>query len=407
VQLNIGFQRQLRPGLVLSVDYIMNRGIHFNQVVERNRIGAADSLNVGVAQGAIAQTLTDCGVASIQSGIDANCPGGPDPDRAITGRTLSIDDFAGNGLGAGSGLDGFAFSGKNPNFRQVFVIEPVGQSRYQGLQVALTGKLGTFGPFKNATTNITYALSRFKTTAVDQDFLSASVNNDIPTAFYGPGPQDRLHQLGVAFITDLPWHFQFSTTSQYRTNQPSSVVLSTGSGAADIFFSDLNGDGTTGDPLPRTNRGSFGRDFGPGGLNKLINNFDSTVAGTLTPAGDALVTNGLFTADQLAALGGVIESVDPAPVGQKNNPRFFTTDIRLSWRWKIKEHLMVEPSADCFNIWNKNNVIGPAGPLDSTLSGAQGSVNGTTSFFTRVGAGSGSFSSGQPRAFQFGIRVSF
>jgi len=198
VQLNIGFQRQLRPGLVLSVDYVMNRGIHFNQVVERNRIGAADSLNVGVAQGAIAQTLTDCGVASIQLGIDANCPGGPDPDRAITGRTLSIDDFAGNGLGAGSGLDGFAFSGKNPNFRQVFVIEPVGQSRYQGLQVALTGKLGTFGPFKNATTNITYALSRFKTTAVDQDFLSASVNNDIPTAYYGPGPQDRLHQLGVA-----------------------------------------------------------------------------------------------------------------------------------------------------------------------------------------------------------------
>ncbi len=403
-QINIGVQRQLKPGLVLSVDYVMNRGVHFNQVVERNRIGAADSLNVGVAQNAIAATLSQCGVVSIQAGIDADCPGGPNPNTAITGRPLIIDDFAGNGLGAGSGLDGFAFSGKNPNFRQVFVIEPVGVSRYQGLQVALTGKMGTWGPFKNATTNITYALSRFKSSAVDQDFLSASINNDIPTSFYGPAGQDRLHQLGVSFITELPWHFQFATSSQFRTNGASSVLLPTGSGAVDIFESDLNGDGTTGDPLPGTNRGSFGRDIGPNGLNKLINNFDTNIAGTLTPAGDALVTAGLFTQAQLSALGGVIESADPAPTGQKNNPGFFTTDIRLSWHWKIKEHLEIEPSADCFNIWNKNNF---AGPLDSTLSDARGSINGTTAFFTRVGAGSGSFSSGQPRAFQFGIRVSF
>ncbi|MDP9339091.1 MAG: TonB-dependent receptor [Acidobacteriota bacterium] len=392
VQVNIGVQRQIRNGLVLSVDYVMNRGIHFNQVVERNRIGAANTLNVAAANAAITRTLGDFGC--------------PDIDCVITAGG-TIDDFANEGLGAGSGVDGFAFSGKNPNFRQVFVIEPDGQSRYQGLQVALTGRLGTFGPFRHATTNITYALSRFKTTAVDQDFLSASINNDIPTQFYGPGTQDRHHQLGVAFITELPWHFRFSTTSQFRTNQPSSVFLNTSGGASDIFFSDLNGDGTTGDPLPGTSRGSFGRDFGPNGLNKLINAFDTNIAGTLTPAGDALVSAGLFSADQLTSLGAVISPVDPAPSDQKNNPRFFTTDIRLSWRWRVKEHLEIEPSVDCFNIWNKNNVIGPAGPLDPTLSGAPGSINGTTSFFTRVGAGSGSFSSGQPRAFQFGIRVSF
>jgi hypothetical protein len=406
-QVNIGIQRQIKSGLVLSVDYVMNRGIHFNQVVERNRIGAANTLNVAAAQGAIARTLVDCGVTTINQAL-VNCPKFQDPtDPTHPLVPAIIDDFANEGLGAGSGLDGFAFTGKNPNFRQVNVIEPVGQSRYQGLQVALTGKMGTWGPFKNATTNITYALSRFKSSATDQDFLSASVNNDFPTQFYGPAGEDRLHQLGVSFITELPWHFQFATSSQFRTNQPSSVVLPTGSGAVDIFESDLNGDGTTGDPLPGTNRGSFARDIGPSGLNKLINNYTSNIAGTLTPAGDALVTAGLFTTDQLVALGGVAESVSPAPTGQKNNPGFFTTDIRLSWSWKIKEHLTIEPSADCFNIWNKNNVIGPSGPLDSTLSGSKGSINNTTAFFTRVGAGSGSFSSGQPRAFQFGIRVSF
>jgi hypothetical protein len=43
----------------------MNRGVHFNQVVERNRIGAADSLNVGAAQAAITQTLSDFGCLDI------------------------------------------------------------------------------------------------------------------------------------------------------------------------------------------------------------------------------------------------------------------------------------------------------------------------------------------------------
>jgi hypothetical protein len=92
------------------------------------------------------------------------------------------------------------------------------------------------------------------------------------------------------------------------------------------------------------------------------------------------------------------------PTNQKENPLFYTTDIRLSWAWKFRERLSVEPSVDCFNIFNKTNT---QGPLDGILSGAPGSISGTTAYFTRVGAGSGSFSSGQPRAFQFGIRVSF
>ena len=156
--------------------------------------------------------------------------------------------------------------------------------------------------------------------------------------------------------------------------------------------------------MPGTSRGSFDRDFGVTGLNKLIAKYDSNVAGTLTPAGQALVDAGLFSQAQLIALGAVAQSVDQVPANQKDNPLFYTTDIRLSWAWKIRERLSIEPSMDCFNLFNKTNA---AGPLDGTLSGAPGSISGTTAYFTRVGAGSGSFSSGQPRAFQFGIRVSF
>ena len=403
-QINIGMQRQLKPGLVLSLDYIMNRGIHFNMAVDRNRTGAANTLNVGLAQTAIAKTLADCGAATIVASL-INCPNYQDPEDLATLVPASIYDYANWGLsGSGPGYDGYAFGGKNINFRQMNVLEPVGVSRYQALQVQLTGKLGSWGPFKNAATNVSYALSRFNSSATDQDFLSASFNNDIPTQYYGPAGADHLHQLGVSLITELPFHFQFSMTNYFRTNGASNVLLEAQGTAADVFTSDLNGDGTTGDPLPGTNRGSFDRSFGVAGLNKLITNYNNNYAGKLTPAGQALVDSGLFTPDQLVTLGAVAQSVDLVPANEKNNPLFYTTDIRLVWNLKIKERLTIQPAVDCFNIFNKTNT---QGPLDGTLSGAPGSISGTTSYFTRVGAGSGSFSSGTPRAFQFGIRVSF
>ena len=51
---------------------------------------------------------------------------------------------------------------------------------------------------------------------------------------------------------------------------------------------------------------------------------------------------------------------------------------------------------DCFNIFNQTKT---EGPLSVILSDGPGTINGTNAYFTSVGAGSGSFSSGQPRAF--------
>src|SRR5438876_6896903 len=115
----------------------------------------------------------------------------------------SISDFADNGLGAGSGVDGFAFSGRNRNFRGIGIISPIGLSLYQALQVRLRGDAGHWGPFKHVTTNITYALGRFESTGTDQDFLSGSAFNDRPKQFYGPANEERLHQFGLSFLVDL------------------------------------------------------------------------------------------------------------------------------------------------------------------------------------------------------------
>jgi hypothetical protein len=410
-QINVGIQQEIKPGLVLNVDYIMNRGVHFGMLVDRNRVGAANTFDLATGQAAMNATFSEFGCAAGTNSANVDC--------AIAAGAI-IDDFANNGLGAGSGLDGFAFGGTNRNFRQMTVIEPNGLSRYQGLQMQLTGKVGTWGPFRNTSANVTYALSSFKTSSLDQDFLDNAVTNDNPTAFYGPSNLDRRHQVGVSLLTELPGGFRLSTTTQFKTNEPSSMYLPTGNGAVDIFENDLNGDGSVlntagGDPLPGTGRGAFGRTVNAGNLNQVLNAFNTNVAGTLTPAGQVLVKNGLFTPAQLTALGGVVESV-PLAVSPVNNPNFYTTDLRFSWRYTIKDRLSIEPIAEVFNILNRDNrvgqtTIGRGGNtgFDPTLSGGQGSINGTIGPLAplRVGSGSGSFSSGTPRAFQFGIRVSF
>jgi hypothetical protein len=64
---------------------------------------------------------------------------------------------------------------------------------------------------------------------------------------------------------------------------------------------------------------------------------------------------------------------------------------------------------EVFNLFNFANFDPPGNRLSATLSGAAGSINGTTPGVrsNRYGLGSGSFAPGIPRAFQFGIRVDF
>lgn len=396
-QMNIGVQREIRPGLVLSVDYTRNRGVHFNQIRDRNRIGAADTLNVPLAQTIVASTLTACGAATVATAL-VSCPN-------FTGaRAITLTDFS--GLGAGSGLDGFVFSGKDATFRDMGIIEPIGLSVFQALQARLTGKVGTWGWFRDVNTNLTYSLSRFESTGVDQDFLSGSAFNDRPTGFFGPAGLDRTSQVGLSFTWDMPGNFRVSTTNALRSAFASSLFLPlTAGGAQEIFFSDLDGDGVTIDPITGTNRGAFSRGVKASELAALIANYNANVAGTLGPAAQALVQTGLFTSAQLTSLGAVLTSVAAPPSDQVNNDSFFTTDVRFSWRYKVTERVTVEPMLEIFNLFNVANYAA----LSSSLDGAAGDPNGTTRLTlpARVGLGSGSFSSGIPRAAQFGFRVSF
>jgi len=403
---NAGFQHELRPGLVVSVDYLRNRGVHFNQTTDLNRIGAANTLNVAAARAAIAATNADFKCPANASAAAINC--------AINAGA-TIGDYAGSGLGAGSDLDGFAFQGLNPNFRGMGFIQSLGLSTYNAFTINLRGRLGSYGPFRNLTGNFSYALSRFESSGGDQDFLSASGFNDAPTKFFGPAGLDRTNQFNMGMLVDLPWGFKFNTITRISSPLSQSVFLSCGDcGAAEIFFTDLDGDGTFQDPLPGTNRGSFGRQVKDGKrLNSLISAFNQQVgSGALTPAGQALVSAGLFTQGQLQALGAVFgggTAVDLAPADQVGMDSLINTDIRLSWNYKVRERFTIQPLVEVFNLFNIANYDTPGNRLTGFLDASPGSINGTSRGLrnNRYGLGSGSFAPGIPRAFQFGIRVGF
>jgi hypothetical protein len=408
IMFNIGVQHEIKPGLVLSVDYLRNRGVHFGQLIELNRVGAANTLNMAAAKSAIAATASGFTPCNGMTGSPAiNC---------VISNGGSITDFAGNGLDAGSGVDGFAFQGNNPNFRTIGVIAPVGLSLYNALTASLRGRLGAYGPLKGTTLTVSYSLSRFQTTGGDSDagFLSPSVFNDAPTKFFGPSGLDRTHQLAFSFLTDLPLGFKINSTTRFSTALPSSIFLApaTANGVGEIFFTDLDGDGSIGDPLPGSKRGSFGRDVGVGKLNQLITSFNNSVGTGLTPAAQALVTAGLFTKDQLIALGATInggQAIGLAPSNQVGMDSFVNTDVRISKTFGFRERVRFEPMVEIFNLFNVSNFDSPGNPLSGVLDGSVGSINGTTKLNrnNRYGLGSGSFAPGIPRAFQFGIRVGF
>jgi len=403
IMLNIGVQHEIKPGLVLTADYLRNRGVHFNQTIDLNRLGAANTLDLAIARDAISATNDDFGCPANTTAAAVNC--------AIAAGA-SISDYASFGLGAGSALDGFAFRGQNPNFRGMGVISPLGLSLYNALTVTLRGRMARdWGPFKELTGNISYAFSQFESSGVDQDFLSASAFNDAPTKFFGPAGLDRRHQLTLGFLADLPWGFKLNTTSRIASPLSQSAFLDcTDCGAAEIFFSDLDGDGITEDPLTGTNRGDFMRNIGsPAALNGVITGFNGSVAGTFTPAGNALISSGLFTAAQLRSLGATIQPVPLAPPNAVGIDWFTNTDVRVSKVFTIKERVKIQPMVEVFNLFNFANYDPPGNRLGSLLSGTAGTINGTTPNVrsNRYGLGSGSFAPGIPRAFQFGFRVDF
>jgi len=407
--MNVGFQRELRRELVLSVDYIRQRGLHFMMRRDANRVGAADTLNVTRAQAAMNTVHIARGCPQGAAGVDC---------AIAAGATLTAYVNAGLSSSATASILGpstSAFAGANPNFGDVTLLTMDGFSNYNALHVNLRGRLPDLGrAVRNPFVIVSYALGRLEGTAEDQAIINLVDRTDknSPSRFRGPTSLDRTHILSVAGLVTIPGGVQINSLWKAFSALPQTVsVPQVVGGAGEIFHTDFNGDGNSTDLLPGTNRGSYGRKIGCGGaaLNRVIDRYNSTQAGNLTLAGQALVDAGLFRRDQLVTLGAVSPTVAHAPEGQVCLDSFLTTDVRISRPFKLRgERITIEPALEWFNLFNVANYDLPDNKLSGVLSTAVGSLNGTTvaNRPNRAG-GTGSFVLGAPRSWQLVLRVSF
>jgi len=444
VQMNIGFQHEFGKGVVWTADVIRNVGTRNLLAVDVNHVGDAQFLDA------------DAALKAIQTTIINGAPGCiPDPSSPFTAGAVSqgaincyisnvptanIADFAANGLDSANSFCGgspcwlngqpnAAFPGKNKFLGTNQMLYPVGRSTYNALQTSLKTHLGN--PFRGAQgldMQVSYAFSGYEATAQDSDFINSAEDTNNATHFIGPNALDRTHQISYGGTLDLPKSLRVSLISHFYSPLPLNLRLPTTGQAGGIFVTDVTGDGTgdgtavsngtgLGDLLPGTKLGAYGRSKSPGGLAKLITAYNQQLAGTATPAGQALINAGIVRASQMSDLGGVLQPLQvPAP-GQVELAWLKSLDLRASWQLKIRERFMIEPSVAFFNAFNFANFDGANNTLGQTLQSLNPQIpnpgpaaNNTTSrtaLSTRTGFGTGVFGLGAPRALEFGLRVTF
>ena len=283
---------------------------------------------------------------------------------------------------------------------------------------------------------VSYALSRFENSGgnvpvvpiqSDQDFGVGAIDDARPNRFFGPSVLDRTHQLSFGGYAELPEGFQLSILSHFWSPLSTSLVTPfTNLGRGEIFRTDFTGDGTFQDPIPRTHVGSFDRGINASNINKVLTNYNNTAALNLTPAGQVLLQNGLFTAAQLGvgdslcynnpnnlpvnSLCAIAPTVPLAPPGQVNLAWLRALDLKASWSHRIHETLTLQPSVGFYNLFNFANFDLPGNALNGVLAGTAGQINGTTRTdhnLTRVGVGTGVYALGAPRQIEFGLQLIF
>ena len=436
LQYNFGIQQQIGRGTVISGDYVHNSTMKIPLVIDANRVGSARSLNVAAAQNAIAATLAACGATSIQGAI-ASCtalhPQGP------PGAT--INDFAANGLDSGNaylggppaavlGLTpatGAAFPGLNPAVGFGGFIMPTGQSGYDALQIVFKQVRQHPAPgLENANFQVSYNLSRIvgdiaSGNGGDQFFNSTPFDQDNPSGYLGRSGLDHKNELSFGGSVTFKYGPQLGLIGHFYSALSRDLTLDNTAGqTAQIFTTDVTGDGTVGDLLPGTAPGAYMHDVKANTLQSTITKYNSQFANTLTPAGQALVTAGLFTGANLVALGGAQQPIANLPQANAiNDPAFRSIDANLSYPirlYKFHEGMSLEPAVAVYNVGNFGNFGVLSGVLLSQATtggptGIQGFLNGpntpSVADGVRTQRGSGTFDQGGPRSIEYQLKFNF
>lgn len=441
-QMNLGFQHQFRPGTVLSVDLIRNIGEHYLLAIDKNHSGAARSYNMFNALAArdSAQLANGCsagidqancmvlklGQAGAQAayssaGLDSNAAvtgGAPCSFCAFPGVTPNGQNNAGNGAGNGS-------------LGTLDTLEPIGRSVYNGAQLKLVHRVQRQWRFvKTADFQLSYSYSKFVSQVQDQDFINLATNNDNPLQFTGPNALDRKHQVSFGGAFNLPFFTRLSLIGHFYSPLPQNLQLPELTNGGEIFATDWLGSGlgsgAAPEPVPGTQIGQFMRGTNIDKLQNVISSYNTHFAGTLTPAGHCLVGDGkcptsgpvqVMTPADMSALGWVMPQLASVAQGAQNFPWLKSMDVKMAWPIKVRERILIEPSASIFNVFNFSNAFLPGNlPSASLLPGGAngtlapnvvGGVRGTDLTPFRAGFQSGTYALGAPRQIEFGLRVEF
>jgi hypothetical protein len=421
MQFNAGIQHEFGTGTMLSVDYLRNRGLHYLVWYDTNHVGAARYLEKNAAMNAINAT-----------NASFNCPAGPGGVQCAIGAGATISNYASSGLDSGAAFmnglpaadvgltpdTGAAFPGANPGVGQNYMLQPIGRSMYNALDVSVKQQIKNPMPgLKRLNLQVSYALSRLNSMIQDQDFGGTLFDYDNYNHYFGPSALDRTNQFSFGGVLTWAKGLQTSLIVHADSSLPQNLELPPGqereASNAQIFQSDVTGDGTAGDILPGTNLGAFGRSVNPGNINKYIDAYNSKYAGQLTPAGQALVSAGLFTASQLQQLGGTLPTLADAPAGQVGMGGLFYADLGLSYNFKIRESVTLQPNITFYNVTNSQNFdqgnVVLSGVLQAVGAPSSGSANNTTygQRATHVTLGSGVYGQGGPRVIEFGLKLTF
>jgi hypothetical protein len=426
MQLNIGIQREVRRDMVLSADYVRNVNLHFLLGVDVNHVGDVRFFNRANALAAISATNNSLGCGAATNAAAINC--------AIEKRA-TISSYAANGLTSANDFGGVcsscAFQGMKPSAPSLPILFPIGRSVYNALQIKLAQDLKR--PRRGIRVlnfQVAYSLSRFENPGtLDQDYTpaSAALDNNKPNRYFGPSGLDRTHQISFGGFVEFPGSFRLSAISHFYSSLSTTLfVPATNLGPGEIFRTDFTGDGTVQDPLPGTTFGNFDRGINASNIDRVLTKYNNTTALNLTPAGQVLLHNALFTAAQLGvgdslcyqnpsnlpvnSLCAIAPPLPLAPKGQVDLSWLRAFDFKLAWSHTFKEKLTLEPNVGIYNAFNFANFDLPGNTLTGVLLGSPGSVNGTTYAdhnVNRVGVGSGVFALGSPRQIEFGLTITF
>jgi hypothetical protein len=451
-QISIGLEHQLWSGGLFTVDYVRNMSQRFGLIVDKNHVGdwrylynnaigiptaALNAITNTIAQrapgclvqplapGAIVQDAVSCYISAVpRANINDFAVNGLDSGVAFMGGlTASVGAQAPNPL-----IDprnfGAAFQGQNSLMGQGEFQSSIGQAVYNGMQLSFRQNIvRQWFFFRGGDFNLAYTFSKYVTNGGDnpgQSSLAYDFQNQ--ERYKGPSPLDRRHQVSIGWTLNTLWGPKLSFIGKYATAPPTvaSMLVNSGNPAAtpgEIFRTDFIGDGTPGNLFPFKGPGNF-EALSASDLATQIKTYNQTQAGSLTAAGQTLVSAGLFSSAQLTTLRATAPFIIVPPAGQFSNPGFKTLDAAISWPLRVGERLSIEPSARFYNVLNFANFQpvsgqlasyypGPGQPVTAGAGSANGTPSGSARDVLRIGGGSGVYNYGTPRQLEFGVKVTF